>query len=105
VNFAACPYTLTASLSYIILKLMLACSSKVLVHGKSAKHTVSYVSKDDTLRQNSVGTVKVYVTSFSLSFCVAGNVLVKVECKAWARNIRHDRRDRIGLTHFQLLID
>jgi len=61
--------------------------------------------KDDTLRQNSVSTVEVYVTLFCLSFCVAGNVLVKVECKAWAHNIKHDRRDGIGLTRFQLLID
>ncbi|GFG39926.1 hypothetical protein Cfor_08983 [Coptotermes formosanus] len=36
---------------------------------------------------------------------ISRNVLVKVECKAWARNIKHDRRDRIGLTQFQLLID
>jgi hypothetical protein len=47
--------------------------------------------------------VKVYITLFSLS--VAGNVLVKVECKAWAHNIRHDRRDQLGVTQFQLLID
>jgi sodium/potassium-transporting ATPase subunit beta len=36
---------------------------------------------------------------------ITKNVLVKVECKAWAHNIIHDRRERLGLTHFQLLID
>lgn len=83
----------------------MTCSSKILVRGTPAKHTQSYISKGDTLRRNSVSTAKVYVTLFSLFFSVAGNVLVKVECKAWAQNIRHDRRDGIGLTHFQLLID
>ena len=83
----------------------MAFSSKILVQGTPAKHTQSYISKDDTLKQNSVSTFKVYVTLLSLSFSVAGNVLVKVECRAWAHNIKHDRRDRIGLTQFQLLID
>lgn len=32
-------------------------------------------------------------------------VLINVECKAWARNIRHDRADRLGSVHFELLID
>jgi hypothetical protein len=83
----------------------MACSSNILVQGTPAKHTQSYISKDDTLKQNSVSKVKVYATLFSVSFSVAGNVLVKVECKAWAHNIKHDRRDRIGLAQFQLLID
>ncbi|PNF41571.1 Sodium/potassium-transporting ATPase subunit beta-2 [Cryptotermes secundus] len=36
---------------------------------------------------------------------ISRNVLVSVECKAWAHNIVHDRRDRIGLVQFQLLVD
>ncbi|PSN37801.1 Sodium/potassium-transporting ATPase subunit beta-2 [Blattella germanica] len=32
-------------------------------------------------------------------------VLVNVECKAWAGNIMHDRRDRVGMVHFELLVD
>lgn len=36
---------------------------------------------------------------------ISRNVLVNVECKAWAHNIKHDRRDQIGLVHFELLID
>jgi len=83
----------------------MACSSKILVQGTPAKHTHSYISKDGTLRQNSLSTVTVHVTLFSLSFSVAENVVVKVECKAWAHNIVHDRRERLGLTQFQLLID
>lgn len=32
-------------------------------------------------------------------------VLINVECKAWARNIYHDRVNRQGSVHFELLID
>ncbi|KAI1285956.1 Sodium/potassium-transporting ATPase subunit beta-2 [Halotydeus destructor] len=32
-------------------------------------------------------------------------VLINVECKAWAQNIKHDRQDREGSVHFELLID
>jgi len=104
-TFAACPYTLTASLSYIIPEVGDGLFFKILVQDTSAKHTQSYISKVGTLRQDSLSTVTVYLTLFSFSFSVAGNVLVKVECKAWAHNIVHDRRDQLGLTHFQLLID
>ncbi|XP_034936762.1 sodium/potassium-transporting ATPase subunit beta-2-like [Chelonus insularis] len=32
-------------------------------------------------------------------------ILINVECKAWARNIKHNRNDRMGSVHFELLID
>lgn len=32
-------------------------------------------------------------------------VLINIECKAWAKNIIHDRTDRIGSVHFELMID
>ncbi|OQR76452.1 sodium/potassium-transporting ATPase subunit beta-2-like [Tropilaelaps mercedesae] len=32
-------------------------------------------------------------------------VLINVECKAWAGNIVHDRQERIGSVHFELMID
>lgn len=32
-------------------------------------------------------------------------VLVNIECKAWAKNIRHNRMDRIGIVHFEFLMD
>ncbi|XP_055382094.1 sodium/potassium-transporting ATPase subunit beta-2 isoform X2 [Condylostylus longicornis] len=32
-------------------------------------------------------------------------IIINIECKAWARNIIHDRKDRIGSVHFELLID
>jgi len=35
----------------------------------------------------------------------AYGVLINVECKAWAKNIKHDRMDREGSVHFELLID
>jgi len=30
--------------------------------------------------------------------------LVHVECRAWARNIKYDRRDRIGIVHFEMVV-
>jgi len=32
-------------------------------------------------------------------------VMIAVECRAWADNIEHDRMDRRGLAHFELMID
>lgn len=32
-------------------------------------------------------------------------IIINIECKAWAQNIRHDRQDRIGSVHFELMID
>lgn len=32
-------------------------------------------------------------------------VLIQVECKAWAKNIKFDRKDRLGSVHFELMID
>jgi sodium/potassium-transporting ATPase subunit beta len=32
-------------------------------------------------------------------------ILINVECKAWAKNIKHSRVDRLGSVHFELMID
>jgi sodium/potassium-transporting ATPase subunit beta len=32
-------------------------------------------------------------------------VLINIECKAWAKNIYHDRVDRRGSVHFELMVD
>lgn len=32
-------------------------------------------------------------------------IIINIECKAWARNIKHDRKDRLGSVHFELMID
>ncbi|XP_063974103.1 sodium/potassium-transporting ATPase subunit beta-2-like [Diachasmimorpha longicaudata] len=32
-------------------------------------------------------------------------ILINIECKAWARNIKHHRNDKIGSVHFELLVD
>ncbi|XP_054282858.1 sodium/potassium-transporting ATPase subunit beta-2-like [Macrosteles quadrilineatus] len=32
-------------------------------------------------------------------------VIINVECKAWARNLIHDRKEKIGVVHFEVLID
>jgi sodium/potassium-transporting ATPase subunit beta len=33
------------------------------------------------------------------------SVLINIECKAWAKNIVHDKINRLGSVHFELLID
>lgn len=33
------------------------------------------------------------------------NTLVYIECKAWAKNIEHDRYNRKGLISFELFIE
>lgn len=39
-------------------------------------------------------------------FClIPGGIIINVECKAWAHNIKHDRKDRVGSVHFELMID
>ncbi|KAL7303879.1 hypothetical protein TKK_0004001 [Trichogramma kaykai] len=32
-------------------------------------------------------------------------ILINIECKAWAKNIKHDRTDKIGSVHFELMVD
>ncbi|XP_019874225.1 sodium/potassium-transporting ATPase subunit beta-2 isoform X1 [Aethina tumida] len=32
-------------------------------------------------------------------------IVINVECRAWAKNIKYNRQDRIGSVHFELLID
>lgn len=36
---------------------------------------------------------------------VADGVLINIECKAWAHNIIHDRFERRGSVHFELMVD
>lgn len=36
---------------------------------------------------------------------VKAGVLLNIECKAWAKNIHHDRKERRGSVHLELMID
>lgn len=36
---------------------------------------------------------------------VKAGVLINIECKAWAHNIKHDRKERRGSVHFELMVD
>ena len=42
--------------------------------------------------------------NYNLMTILAG-VLINIECKAWALNIQHDRADRRGSVHFELMVD
>ncbi|XP_030376890.1 sodium/potassium-transporting ATPase subunit beta-2 isoform X1 [Scaptodrosophila lebanonensis] len=41
----------------------------------------------------------------AVQFTVETGVLINIECKAWARNIIHDRSERRGSVHFELMVD
>ncbi|KAJ6649706.1 Sodium/potassium-transporting ATPase subunit beta-2 [Pseudolycoriella hygida] len=41
----------------------------------------------------------------ALTSFLAGGIIINIECKAWARNIIHDRKEKMGSVHFELLID
>ncbi|XP_023942956.1 sodium/potassium-transporting ATPase subunit beta-2 [Bicyclus anynana] len=32
-------------------------------------------------------------------------ILINIECRAWAQNIKYSRKDRIGVVHFELMIE
>ncbi|KAF7989745.1 hypothetical protein HCN44_008419 [Aphidius gifuensis] len=32
-------------------------------------------------------------------------ILINIECKAWAKNIRHNRHEKVGSVHFEILVD
>lgn len=50
---------------------------------------------------------KIYMSPFVfVQFAnINRGVLVNVECRAWADNIKFDRGDRLGSVHFELLVD
>ncbi|XP_052756766.1 sodium/potassium-transporting ATPase subunit beta-2-like [Galleria mellonella] len=32
-------------------------------------------------------------------------IVINIECRAWARNIKYDRRERLGVVHFEIMIE
>lgn len=46
-----------------------------------------------------------YTYIYILHSFLAGGIIINVECKAWAYNIKHDRKERTGSVHFELMID
>lgn len=46
-----------------------------------------------------------YIYIYNTYYLLSGGIIINVECKAWARNIIHDRKERIGSVHYELLID
>ena len=39
-----------------------------------------------------------------LNFNALDGVMIAVECRAWADNIKHDRMERRGLAHFEVIL-
>jgi hypothetical protein len=66
--------------------------------------TISVQSIPNTyvrLMENSLTLVCVNLSTWLFS----AGILINIECKAWARNIVHDRQERVGMVHFELMID
>lgn len=57
-------------------------------------------SKFDSFKARFVVSKLTYLISI-----IPAGVLINIECKAWARNIIHDRTDRRGSVHFELMVD
>lgn len=32
-------------------------------------------------------------------------IVINIECRAWARNIKYDRKERLGVVHFELMLE
>jgi hypothetical protein len=53
-----------------------------------------------------INVLQIYNVQAMVKFeSLAQNVIVQVECLAYAYNIIHDPIDRMGLIHFEILID
>ncbi|XP_045511177.1 sodium/potassium-transporting ATPase subunit beta-2-like [Colias croceus] len=35
----------------------------------------------------------------------ATGIVINIECRAWARNIKYDRKEKLGVVHFELMIE
>lgn len=70
---------------------------------RNHKHEISHMLK--TFRTHLFRKRK-NLTCFTFStFSHTAGVLINIECKAWAKNIKHDRAERRGSVHFELMID
>lgn len=66
-----------------------------------AVHFVRPRSEYEPLHQCKKKILKLHYIHFLFS----AGILINVECKAWAKNIKHSRTDKIGAVHFELMID
>lgn len=72
------------------------------------KNTKGYLQPLVAVQFNSIKSKHFFFESFQLfkrSTRFSAGVLINIECKAWAKNIKHDRHDRRGSVHFELMID
>lgn len=60
----------------------------------------------DTIQSEHVATSKLdFIFWNIICFAFAEGVIVNIECKAWAKNIVHDRTDRRGSVHLEIMVD
>lgn len=74
-------------------------------------NTKGYLQPLVAVEFNSITSKFIFKLSYKISnnkqsfMKISGGVLINIECKAWAKNIKHDRADRRGSVHFELMID
>lgn len=56
-------------------------------------------------RRHLFSTPSIWKWDFTHFAWFSGGIIINVECKAWAYNIKHDRKERTGSVHFELMID
>lgn len=58
-----------------------------------------------TINKNLSDDIRYFVMKYLILFYFLAGIVINIECKAWAKNIKHSRADRTGSVHFELLID
>lgn len=48
---------------------------------------------------------KNFFSQFIRCSCFSAGIVINIECRAWAKNIKYNRMERSGSVHFELLID
>lgn len=76
-------------------------SPLVAIHFTKPTRTYSDREKEHRIRFS----VNVINAFGYFSRLISGGIIINVECKAWAYNIKHDRKERTGSVHFELMID
>lgn len=91
-----------------------------IIHGKDSRATIfhtktlkdisvlwlPFISRSQHVSQSShFEFTLTFLPESNGTFIFSGGIIINVECKAWAYNIKHDRKERQGSVHFELMID
>lgn len=75
------------------------------LHESTVVHATSHCHQLWTPKEWVTRPVTGQSEELTFPFLILAGVLINIECKAWAQNIVHDRTDRRGSVHFELMVD